>query len=84
MATKRPKLPKDPSQRAKAILDLATGTAVPEPTVHFSASQQFAREGGLKGGRARAVALDKESRSSIARKAAFARWGKDDSGDSNT
>lgn len=75
---RRPPLPKDPSQRAKAILDLATGaTKTPEEPV-FSVAQEFARKGGLKGGRARAVALDKETRSSIARRAAQSRWGRKD------
>jgi hypothetical protein len=35
------------------------------------------RRGGVKGGKARAVALDPETRSSIAKKAARARWGRD-------
>jgi hypothetical protein len=34
------------------------------------------REGGLKGGKARAEKLTPEERSSIAKKAANARWGK--------
>jgi hypothetical protein len=81
---RRPALPKDPSQRAKAILDMATGKAQKPSTPKFTAAQEFARSGGLKGGKARAVALDKESRSSIAKRAAQARWGKRDSGDSDT
>ena len=37
-------------------------------------SQEFARSGGLKGGRARADALTPEQRSDIAKKAAAKRW----------
>lgn len=37
---------------------------------------QAMREGGLKGGKARAVKLTPERRSEIAKKAAGARWGK--------
>jgi hypothetical protein len=73
---RRPALPKDPSQRAKALLDMATGAVkkTTEPTL--TTAQEYARSGGLKGGSARAVALDKETRSNIARKAANARWGR--------
>jgi hypothetical protein len=75
---RRPALPKDPSQRAKALLDMATGSGPDPEKVEFSVSQKFAQQGGLKGGPARAVALDKETRSSIARKAAKSRWGRRD------
>jgi hypothetical protein len=75
---RRPALPKDPSQRAKALLDMATGAADKPSSPQFSAVQKFAQQGGLKGGNARAVALDKETRSSIAKKAAKARWGRKD------
>jgi hypothetical protein len=34
------------------------------------------RKGGLKGGKARAEKLSRDERSSIAKKAALARWGK--------
>ncbi len=40
--------------------------------------QALGRQGGLKGGKKRAVALTKAQRSEIARKAAAARWGKKD------
>lgn len=81
---RRPSLPKDPSQRAKAILDLATGERGRLEEPKLTAEQEFARKGGLKGGHARAVALDAEKRSSIAKRAARARWGKHDSGDSDS
>ena len=38
--------------------------------------EQFARQGGKVGGRARAKALTKAERAEIAKKAAAARWGK--------
>jgi hypothetical protein len=71
---RRPALPKDPSQRAKALLDCATGTAPAK--VPFSAAQEFARLGGLKGGKARAEKLSSEERIAIAKKAAQTRWEK--------
>jgi hypothetical protein len=40
------------------------------------AAVELGRLGGLKGGRARATALNADERSAIARKAAHARWGK--------
>ena len=67
---RRPALPKDPSQRAKAILDMATGAAARPAAVVFTEAQKFAQKGGLKGGKARAVALSKKTRISIAKKAA--------------
>lgn len=41
-------------------------------------AQALGRQGGLKGGPARAQRLSSEQRSEIARKAAQARWRKDD------
>lgn len=80
---RRPSLPKDPSQRAKAILDMATGERDRPKSATVTAAQEFARRGGLKGGKARAVALDKETRSNIARKAAQIRWrGRDEESES--
>ena len=67
----RPKRPLDTNQLAKQIVDLATGEAVenddPLGTTHQS-------QGGKKGGKARAEKLSPGRRSSIARKAAEARW----------
>jgi hypothetical protein len=74
MAPKRPKRPKDFSQAAKLVVDIATGavedTALPVPT----AAQEFARSGGLKGGKARAAKLSPKRRRDIARIAARTRW----------
>lgn len=53
MATKRPKRPRDPNQLAKLMVDIASGQIVepkPEPD---TPAQEFARSGGLKGGKAR-------------------------------
>ena len=74
---RRPALPKDPSQRAKAILDMATGeTAKPKPP-KLTPAQEFARSGGLKGGKARAASMTPERRAEIAKKAAAKRWSRE-------
>jgi len=73
---RRPALPKDPSQRAKAILDMATGATSRPVEPELSEAQQFARKGGLKGGDARAATLSSKRRSQIAKLAAKARWKK--------
>lgn len=75
-AMKRVKLPRDVNQRAKAILDIVTGDATPEPIPEKDqAAVESGRRGGLKGGKARAEKLSSERRSEIARKAAAKRWG---------
>jgi len=69
----RKKRPRDASQLAKAIVDVATGEAEEhEPT----AKEIRARKAGKKGGPARSRALTPEQRSEIARSAAAARWKK--------
>ncbi len=73
---KKPKnLPRDPNQRARAILDIAMGEsdAELEPEKDPRAVE-LGRQGGLKGGLARAAKLSSERRSEIAREAAKARW----------
>jgi hypothetical protein len=76
MAEKK-KLPRDPNQRAKAIVDRLTGEAE-EPTEPAStknpAAVELGRLGGLKGGKARADKLSPEKRTEIAKKAAAGRW----------
>ena len=75
--TRTPKRPRDPNQLAKMIVDLASGEIVetePEPP---TPAQEFARSGGLKGGKARAKSLTAEQRREIAKKAAAKRWGID-------
>ncbi len=74
----RTRLPRDPNQRAKAIVDLATGQAAPQP-VHVKDPAAIARGhlGGIKGGAARAAKMTAEQRSESARRAAKARWERD-------
>jgi hypothetical protein len=76
MATRRPKRPRDPNQLGKLIVDLSTGAAKEAPQKPDSPATEFARSGGLKGGKARAVALTPERRREIALNAAKKRWGK--------
>lgn len=80
---KKPKnLPRDPNQRARAILDIALGESDTEIEPEKDPrAVELGRQGGLKGGRARAKKLTPERRQEIARKAAAARWHRDqDSG----
>jgi hypothetical protein len=73
-ALMRPKRPLDTNQLGKWIVDLSTGVAEDDhPTVEFRATE-FARKGGLKGGKARAAALTAERRREIAQLAAQKRW----------
>jgi hypothetical protein len=72
------RMPRDPNQRAKAVVDLATGQREPEP-VREKDPAAIARGhlGGIKGGHARAAKLTPEQRSESARRAAKARWAKE-------
>ena len=73
------KRPTDINQRAKNIVDLATGevTETPEEIDEIkAAAAALGRKGGLKGGKARAAKLSSKRRSEIAKKAAAARWHK--------
>jgi hypothetical protein len=73
-ALMRPKRPLDTNQLGKWIVDLSTGVAEDDhPTVEFRVTE-FARRGGLKGGKARAAALTPERRREIAQLAAIKRW----------
>jgi hypothetical protein len=74
--SKTPKRPRDPNQLAKLIVDLATGATTEEPAAPRTPAQEFARSGGLRGGKARADVLTPERRAEIAKKAAAKRWGK--------
>jgi hypothetical protein len=69
------KRPRDANQLGKLIVDLATGEAQ-EDTPPETPMQFHGRNGGLKGGKARAERLSPERRSEIAKKAAEARWAK--------
>jgi hypothetical protein len=71
---KRTKMPRDLSQRAKAVWDIASGETQPEPDPRDPAAVERGHLGGIKGGKARAERLSPERRREIARKAAAARW----------
>lgn len=58
---------------ALRVVQKATRQEDPKSDVDYSV---LGRKGGLKGGKARAEKLTPEERSSIAKKAASARWGK--------
>jgi hypothetical protein len=75
---KRTKMPTDLNQRAKAIVDLASGEVEPgDPDEGKDpAAVAHGRKGGQKGGKARAEKLTAAKRSEIAAKAADARWGR--------
>ena len=73
-----PKRPKDPVQRAKFIMDIATGQ-IEEPNPNEGknmAAVSLGRLGGLKGGKARAKKLSAKRRKEIAKKAINKRWAK--------
>lgn len=76
MMLKRSKMPRDPNQLAKMIVDLATGNAPPEPATPEKnpAAVALGKLGGAKGGKARAKALTPAKRKAIAKKAAAKRW----------
>ncbi len=71
----RTKMPRDPAQLAKMVVDLATGQRSPEP-VREKDPAAIARGhlGGIKGGAARAAKMTPAERSESARRAAKARW----------
>jgi len=72
---KNPKRPRDPNQLGKLIVDLSTGEAVDPTPPPLNPALEFARRGGQKGGKARALALTPQRRRAIARRAAKSRWG---------
>jgi hypothetical protein len=67
------KRPADVIGNAVKVMRIATRE---EPEELPEAGKQYAREGGLKGGKARAQKLSPEQRAEIARLAAEARWKK--------
>lgn len=75
---KRSKMPRDPNQLAKMIVDTATGNASARPNEVSKnpAAVALGRLGGLRGGKARAAKLTKQKRVAIAKKAAAKRWAK--------
>jgi hypothetical protein len=73
------KLPKDPNQLAAEIVRLSTEEHAPAldrplPSPISKYLSKIGRNGGLKGGVARAKSLTSEKRIEIAKKAAKARW----------
>ena len=73
------KRPRDFAQRAKMIVDIATGEIedrepTPEEQGKDPAAVSLGRRGGLKGGKARAASMSPKRRAEIAKKAAEARW----------
>lgn len=68
------KRPADVVANAVAVMRIATGQE--EEKTPKAEGKEYARKGGLKGGKARAKALTPEQRSEIAKKAATARWQK--------
>jgi hypothetical protein len=74
----KPPRPRDPNQRAKLIVDLATGQAEDKDPDEGKdpAAVKLGRLGGLKGGKARAASMTPEERRKAAHNAARARWGK--------
>lgn len=77
MTIKRKKRPRDPIQLAKLIGDIATGQVQDQiDDGHNQVAAEYMRQGGLKGGRARAKKLTSAQRIEIARIAAAARWKK--------
>ncbi len=72
---KLPKRPRDVSQRAKLIVDIATGEVENDSFGGKSFDESEARSlGGHKGGIARANKLSATKRSEIASRAAKKRW----------
>jgi hypothetical protein len=78
MPNRSSKRPRDLNSLAKFIADVATGQVELPKTDGGKdpAAVALGRKGGLKGGKARANSLTPKERSSIAQKAAKARWGK--------
>ena len=74
MSRKHPKRPRDTNQLGKLIVDSSTGATTDQPSKPDSPAIEFARSGGLKGGKARAAALTQKRRREIAQLAAKTRW----------
>lgn len=68
--------PKDLNQTAYSVVQQITEADRPAEPQKNPAAVALGRLGGLKGGKARAAALTHTERSSIAKKAALARWEK--------
>jgi hypothetical protein len=75
---KQSRMPRDPNQNAKAVVDFATRQREPDdlPRPKNPAAVELGRMGGKIGGKRRAAKMTPEQRSDSARKAALARWAK--------
>ena len=75
---KRSRMPRDPNQLAKAVVDFATGQREPDPPTRPKnpAAVELGRMGGKIGGKRLAAKMTPEQRSDSARRAALARWSK--------
>ena len=77
MADKHPKRPRDFSQAAKLVVDIASGQVEDrELTPEERGVDPAASAMGRKGGPARAASMTPERRAEIAKKAAAKRWKK--------
>lgn len=75
--TKAPKRPRDFSQAAKLVIDVATGQVEDRPpTPEEQGKDPAAAALGRKGGAARAKSMSASKRAEIAHRAAKARWSK--------
>jgi len=70
MAPKHPKRPRDPNLVGKLIVNLATGETMKIVPAPNNPAAEFARQDGLKGGKAQAEKLTPERRAKIAKDAA--------------
>ena len=68
------KRPTDINQRAKMILEIATGDIVEEKKIKNPVFVESGRKGGALGGKKRAENLSKEQKSDIGKKGAKKRW----------
>jgi len=68
------KRPADVVANAVHIMRIATGEI--EDTTPATEGKEYARKGGLKGGKARADSMTPERRKEIAKQAAAKRWSK--------
>lgn len=76
--TKPPKRPRDFSQAAKFVVDVATGQAEDRvATPEEQGKDPAAAALGRKGGAARAKSMTAERRAEIAKRAAQKRWSRD-------
>ena len=73
----KPKRPRDTSQLAHMIVQIASGEKTDNRTDDGKdpAAVALGRKGGLKGGPSRAASLTPKKRTAIAKKAAAKRWG---------